>query len=35
MAGKSNAAQKVAVDEYFKHFDHKKAETETEEDRKV
>jgi len=33
--GAHNDAQKVAVDEYFKHFDNKKAENETEEDRKV
>jgi sterol 24-C-methyltransferase len=34
MMGKDTAAQKAAVEEYFKHFDNKKAETETEEERK-
>jgi sterol 24-C-methyltransferase len=31
MRGKDAAAQKAAVDEYFKHWDNKDAETETEE----
>jgi sterol 24-C-methyltransferase len=32
---KDTAAQKAAVDEYFKHWDNKSAEVETEETRKV
>ena len=35
MLQKDKAAQKAAVDEYFKHWDDKSAETETEETRKV
>jgi sterol 24-C-methyltransferase len=35
MRQKSAAAQKAAVDEYFKHWDNKSAETETEEIREV
>ncbi len=35
LGGKNSDAQKVAVDEYFKHFDNKRAEDETEADRKV
>lgn len=33
MRGKDSAAQKAALDEYFKHWDNKDAETETEETR--
>jgi hypothetical protein len=33
--GKGNDAQKAAIDDYFKHFDNKKAEDETEEDRQA
>ncbi len=29
MLSKDKDAKKIAVDEYFKHFDNKKAETET------
>lgn len=32
---KDPAAKQAALDEYFKHFDGKRAENETEEDRKV
>lgn len=32
---KDKEAQKIAVDEYFKHFDNKRAETETDADREV
>ena len=35
MRGKDAAAQKAAVDEYFKHWDNKAAETETDEIRAV
>lgn len=35
MRGKDAAAQKAAVDEYFKHWDNKSAEEETEETRAV
>lgn len=35
MRQKSAAAQKAAVDEYFKHWDNKSAEVETEETRAV
>lgn len=35
MRGKDAAAQKAAVDEYFKHWDNKSAEEETEEIRAV
>lgn len=35
MMGKNNAAQKAAVDEYFKHWDNKAAKDETAEVRKV
>lgn len=35
MFSKDREAKKLAVDEYFKHFDNKTAEGETEEDRKV
>lgn len=35
MRGKDAAAQKAAVDEYFKHWDNKAAETETDETRAV
>jgi hypothetical protein len=35
MRGKDAAAQKAAVDEYFKHWDNKEAETETDETRAV
>ncbi|RVX75460.1 Sterol 24-C-methyltransferase erg-4 [Exophiala mesophila] len=35
MRGKDKAAQKAAVDEYFKHWDNKAAATETEETRKA
>jgi hypothetical protein len=35
MFQKDKAAQQAAVDEYFKHWDNKSAETETEETRKV
>jgi sterol 24-C-methyltransferase len=35
MRGKDAAAKKEAVDEYFKHWDNKSAETETEEIRKA
>jgi sterol 24-C-methyltransferase len=35
MLQKDRAAQQAAVDEYFKHWDNKAAETETEETRKV
>merc|ERR1712000_121078 len=35
MRNKDKAAQKAAVDEYFKHWDNKLAENETEEDRKA
>lgn len=35
MRSKDAAAQKAAVDEYFKHWDDKAAATETEEDRKA
>ncbi|KAK4103360.1 hypothetical protein N658DRAFT_446008 [Parathielavia hyrcaniae] len=33
--GKNKEAQKLAVDEYFKHFDNKRAETETDADREM
>ncbi len=33
MMAKDKDAKKLAVDEYFKHFDNKKAETETDADR--
>ena len=35
LSGKDNAAQKAAVDEYFKHWDNKAATVETEEVRKA
>jgi sterol 24-C-methyltransferase len=35
MLGKDQAAQKAAVSEYFKHWDNKAAEVETEETRKA
>lgn len=35
MRSKNHAAQKAAVDEYFKHWDNKAAEVETEETRKA
>ncbi len=35
MLSKDKDAKKIAVDEYFKHFDNKKAETETDADREV
>lgn len=35
MFGKDSASKKEAVDEYFKHWDNKKADVETEEDRKA
>lgn len=35
MRRKDHAAQKAAVDEYFKHWDNKAAVNETEEDRKA
>jgi sterol 24-C-methyltransferase len=35
LRGKDSAAQKAAVDEYFKHWDNKSAEEETEETRAV
>jgi sterol 24-C-methyltransferase len=35
MMAKDGTAQKAAVDEYFKHWDNKSAETETEETRKA
>jgi sterol 24-C-methyltransferase len=35
MFSKDKAAKKLAVDEYFKHFDNKRAEDETAEDREV
>jgi sterol 24-C-methyltransferase len=35
MLQKDRGAQKAAVDEYFKHWDNKSAEDETEETRKV
>ena len=35
MFNKDREAKKLAVDEYFKHFDNKKADTETKEDREV
>lgn len=35
MLSKDKDAKKIAVDEYFKHFDNKKAETETAADREV
>ena len=35
MRNKDNAAQKAAVEEYFKHWDNKLAANETEEDRKA
>ena len=35
MLTKNREAKKVAVDEYFKHFDNKEAKTETKEDREV
>lgn len=35
MFTKDREAKKLAVDEYFKHFDNKKAETETQADREV
>ena len=35
MRNKDAAAQKAAVDEYFKHWDNKTADTETEETRKA
>ncbi len=35
MLKKDPAAQKAAVDEYFKHWDHKPAATETDKDREV
>lgn len=35
LRGKDSAAQKAAVDEYFKHWDNKSAEDETEETRAV
>ncbi len=35
MSKKDQAAQKAAVDEYFKHWDNKAAVNETEEDRKA
>lgn len=35
MRGKDAAAQKEAVEEYFKHWDNKKADVETEEIRKA
>lgn len=35
MRGKDHKAQKAAVDEYFKHWDNKSAEEETEEVRAV
>lgn len=35
MFTKDREAKKLAVEEYFKHFDNKKAETETKEDREV
>lgn len=35
MRAKDAAAQKAAVDEYFKHWDNKSAEVETEETRKA
>jgi sterol 24-C-methyltransferase len=35
MLGKNTEAQKAAVSEYFKHFDNKSAEVETDETRKA
>lgn len=35
MLSKDKEAKKLAVDEYFKHFDNKRAETETDADREV
>ena len=35
LAKRSNEAQQVAVDEYFKHWDYKAAKNETAEDRAV
>ncbi|KAJ4511247.1 Delta(24)-sterol C-methyltransferase [Exophiala dermatitidis] len=35
LRAKDDKAQKVAVDEYFKHWDNKAAATETEEDRQA
>lgn len=35
MLSKDKDAKKLAVDEYFKHFDNKRAETETDADREV
>ncbi len=35
MLSKDKDAKKVAVDEYFKHFDNKRAETETDADREA
>lgn len=35
MLAKDKEAKKIAVEEYFKHFDNKRAETETEADREV
>jgi sterol 24-C-methyltransferase len=35
MLSKDKDAKKLAVDEYFKHFDDKRAETETDADREV
>lgn len=35
MSRKDTAAQKAAIEEYFKHWDNKAAEDETEETRKV
>lgn len=35
MLSKDREAKKLAVDEYFKHFDNKRAETETDADREV
>jgi sterol 24-C-methyltransferase len=32
---KNKEAQKLAIDQYFKHFDNKRAETETDADREV
>lgn len=35
MLAKDKEAKKIAVEEYFKHFDNKRAETETDADREV